>query len=111
MDLEVSRALPVAAVNGQADGDKVDKVSPVKRRKDSDAGGVPKSAAVNGQATAALATVLHQSRRAVRNDNVVDVLPQSVEDDGFASRATHMKYELRDTPGLGEVYLITMCDY
>ncbi|KAM7496871.1 hypothetical protein LguiA_021285 [Lonicera macranthoides] len=98
-DLEVGRAPPVAAVNGQANGDKV---SPVKRRKDSDAGGVPKSAAVNGQATAApaTATVPQQSRRAVRNDDVVDVLPQSVEDDGFASRATHMKYELRDTPGL-----------
>lgn len=39
-------------------------------------------------------------RRAVRNEE--EGLP--VDDDGFGgSRHSHMKYELRDTPGLGNV--------
>ncbi|KAL2498665.1 GDP-mannose transporter GONST1 [Abeliophyllum distichum] len=47
------------------------------------------------------------SRRALRDEEVaapIDVLPQAVvDDDGFVSRHSHMKYELRDTPGLGEL--------
>ncbi|KAJ0084507.1 hypothetical protein Patl1_30487 [Pistacia atlantica] len=40
-----------------------------------------------------------QPRRAPRNDDVVVV--DGMDDDGFAPRQhTHMKYELRDTPGL-----------
>lgn len=33
----------------------------------------------------------------------LDVLPQSHDDEGFVARHSHMKYELRDTPGLGEI--------
>lgn len=36
-----------------------------------------------------------------RSEEVVDMLPQTVvEDDGFISKQSHMKYELRDSPGL-----------
>ncbi|XP_047332286.1 nucleobase-ascorbate transporter 12 [Impatiens glandulifera] len=38
------------------------------------------------------------NRRPV-SEEVVDVLPQIVEDDELVSRHAHMKYELRDTPG------------
>lgn len=31
-----------------------------------------------------------------------DVLPHSNDDEGFVGRHSHMKYELRDTPGLGD---------
>ncbi|KZV25520.1 nucleobase-ascorbate transporter 12 [Dorcoceras hygrometricum] len=74
----------------ETDKDK-DKAPPVRKRRDSDGG---RNAAVDG------------SRRAERNEeaaaaDMVDVLPQSVvDDDGFGTRHSHMKYELRDTPGL-----------
>ncbi|KAL0304736.1 UNVERIFIED_CONTAM: Nucleobase-ascorbate transporter 12, partial [Sesamum calycinum] len=59
--------------------------TPVRKRRDSD------GAAGEG------------SRRVARNEEAaaVDMLPQSVmDDDGFVARHSHMKYELRDTPGL-----------
>ncbi|KAM0966079.1 hypothetical protein ACFX2C_021899 [Malus domestica] len=42
-----------------------------------------------------------QPRRAARNEEVVDVLPHGVDDDRYMVRHSHMKYELKDTPGLG----------
>lgn len=106
-DLESGRARPVAPppANGELEGEKVtaavavEKDQPVKRRRDSD-GGAPKSSGPNGQATAAVEPTQPPSRRPVRSEEVLDVLPQTVSDDGFASRHSHMKYELRDTPGL-----------
>lgn len=106
-DLESGRARPVAPppANGELEGEKVtaavavEKDQPVKRRRDSD-GGAPKSSGPNGQATATVEPTQPPSRRPVRSDEVLDVLPQTVSDDGFASRHSHMKYELRDTPGL-----------
>lgn len=106
-DLESGRARPVAPPpsNGELEGEKVtaavavEKDQPVKRRRDSD-GGAPKSSGPNGQATATVEPTQPPSRRPVRSDEVLDVLPQTVSDDGFASRHSHMKYELRDTPGL-----------
>ena len=83
---------------------------PVKRR-ESDGGGTKSYGAAapsaNGQVTGAEPPVPPPGRRAVRNEEVVDVLPQTVDDDGFVSRHANMKYELRDKPGLGEVYLFT----
>lgn len=110
MDLEAGRVQPV---NGESERPKVttpaapvavntDKDQAVKRRRDSDAGVAPKPGA-NGQATAAEPPPPpppQSSRRAVRNDDVGNVLPQTVDDDGFVSRHSHMKYELRDKPGL-----------
>ncbi|KAL5081874.1 hypothetical protein RYX36_010295 [Vicia faba] len=91
-DLEAGRgrALPLPAVtNGVA------KVLPskdlvVKKRRDSD--GVP---SVIGQTNAELPV-----RRTARTDEAVGSLPQTVDDDEFVSRHSHMKYELRDSPGL-----------
>uniref|UniRef100_A0A5B7A2B1 Putative nucleobase-ascorbate transporter 12 n=1 Tax=Davidia involucrata TaxID=16924 RepID=A0A5B7A2B1_DAVIN len=106
VDLEMGRARPATAVNGEAGSEKLlpvpsEKEQTVKRRRDSD-GGAPKNSAaggVNGQATTAEPPP-PPSRRPTRNEEVVDVLPQTVDDDGFVSRPSHMKYELRDTPGL-----------
>lgn len=76
---------------------------PVRKRRDSDGG---TKLGANGQAAG------EGSRRAVRNEEAAaaaDVLPQTVlDDDGFISRQSHMKYELRDSPGLGEL-LIPLC--
>lgn len=72
---------------------------PVRKRRDSDGG---KNLGANGQAAG------EGSRRPVRNEEAaaVDVLPQSVmDDDGFISRQSHMNYELRDSPGLGEKFV------
>jgi nucleobase transporter 1/2 len=41
-------------------------------------------------------------RRTARSEEVVGSLPQTVDDDGFVVRHSHMKYELRDSPGLGK---------
>ncbi|KAF5447572.1 hypothetical protein F2P56_033115 [Juglans regia] len=107
-DLEMGR---VRAVNGERESEKVvpptlpqpqpqpqtDKDRTVKKRRDSE--GPPKISGPNGQAQGGPAE--QASRRPVRSDAVVDVLPQSVDDDdGFVGRHMHMKYELRDTPGL-----------
>ncbi|XP_057466147.1 nucleobase-ascorbate transporter 12-like [Actinidia eriantha] len=105
VDLEMGRDVPAAAVNGKLESRKAPPVTPaaekelpVTRRRDSD-GGAPKSSAANGQAAVAVPPP-PPSRRPVRREEVVDVLPQTVDDDGFFSRRSHMKYELRDTPGL-----------
>ncbi|XP_030522459.1 nucleobase-ascorbate transporter 12 isoform X2 [Rhodamnia argentea] len=116
-DLEAGRARaqpqPVAprpepAANGQAQGDKpplpappaADKDQPAKRRRDSD-GAVPKSSSpgANRRASAGPAPA-EAPRRPNRSEEAVDMLPQTVDDDGFGSRHSHMKYELRDNPGL-----------
>ncbi|XP_057457172.1 nucleobase-ascorbate transporter 12-like [Lotus japonicus] len=99
-DLEAGRVPvpvppPPQAVNG------VGKVPPLppskdqvaKKRRDSD--GVPTT---NGQVT--VEQLPPPPRRAARNEDVGGALPLSVDDDGFVSRHSHMKYELRDSPGL-----------
>ncbi|KAJ8568446.1 hypothetical protein K7X08_027979 [Anisodus acutangulus] len=100
LDLEAGRANPPR--QEKANGELSDK--PVRKRRDSDGGGVPKS--TNGQPvgtttdTAGTTTAAAAPRRASRSEDAVDMLPQTVDDDGFMSRHSHMKYELRDTPGL-----------
>lgn len=96
-DLEMGRVRPPP--NGVAQGQKVPppaKDQSVKKRRDSD--GVPST---NGQATPAAAVVEEpsQPRRTARHEELVEGL--TVDDEGFASRHLHMKYELRDSPGLG----------
>ncbi|RDX67085.1 Nucleobase-ascorbate transporter 12 [Mucuna pruriens] len=102
VDLEAGRTLATTPANGVAHREKApplppSKDQPVKKRRDSD--GVPKSSvpSTNGQATA---EPLPPPRRTARHEEVVDAPPQSVDDDGFVSRHSHMKYELRDSPGL-----------
>ncbi|XP_009765092.1 nucleobase-ascorbate transporter 12 [Nicotiana sylvestris] len=109
LDLEAGRARPPRQdkANGEPTSEK-DK--PVRKRRDSDGGGGAVNKSTNGQAAgtttaaepaAAAATVQQTARRASRNEEAVDTLPQTVDDDdGFVSRHSHMKYELRDTPGL-----------
>nr|GMD17928.1 nucleobase-ascorbate transporter 12 [Ipomoea batatas] len=107
LDLEAGRARPDKANGEQANGkpQQPEKDHPVRKRRDSDGGGAPKSTVANGQAVTATepATTAaggqQPSRRALRNEEVVDMLPQSIDDDSFA-RHSHMKYELRDVPGL-----------
>jgi len=106
-------APPPAAVNGT---DKAVVVpaenkdqTVVKRRRDSDGGsggGAKKDGLGHGANGAGPNGAPEGPRRAVvRNEEVIDV-----EDDGFVrGRHTHMKYELRDTPGLGECFFLSDC--
>lgn len=120
-DLEAGRARPQpqsspAVANGQVQGDKPaaalpppppadkEKDQSVKKRRESN-GGAPKSSSPGANRRAAPSTNEQPPppRRPSRNGEVVDVVPQStVDEDGFMGRPSHMKYELRDTPGLGE---------
>ncbi|XP_006592309.1 nucleobase-ascorbate transporter 12 isoform X2 [Glycine max] len=99
VDLEAGRVRTPATANGVTNGDKAPVPVPpppaaAKKRRDSD--GVPKSSVLstNGQAPAAEPP----PRRTARHEEVVDGLP--ADDDEFVSRHSHMKYELRDSPGL-----------
>ncbi|KAG5577941.1 hypothetical protein H5410_058075 [Solanum commersonii] len=113
LDLEAGRVRTrQEKVNGETTGEK-DK-PPVRKRRDSDGGGGGVAKSTNGQAVGTTTTATAEpaaaattaaaaqqpARRVSRNEEVVDVLPQIVDDDGFMSRHSHMKYELRDTPGL-----------
>ncbi|WVZ03761.1 hypothetical protein V8G54_024567 [Vigna mungo] len=99
VDIEAGRVRTPATTNGVAQGDKPPvpvppRPSMAKKRGDSD--GVPKNSvpSTNGQAAGAE----QPPRRNSRHEEVVDGLP--VEVDEFVSRHAHMKYELRDSPGL-----------
>lgn len=115
IDLESGRARPLPTANGEVlspvpekPAQEKDKEKPVRKRRDSDGGGggaaAPPAAAkgprANGQAPqsgeAAATAAGAGIRRGSRSEEVVD-------DDGFISRHSHMKYELRDSPGLGEL--------
>ncbi|KAM7275045.1 hypothetical protein ACFE04_016911 [Oxalis oulophora] len=112
-DLEAGRTPPVPATNRESDkpppaaaaaASAVDKDQVVvKKRRESDGGGGRKSANANtdghgvGQQQS---QQQQQQRRRPAAAEVVDVLPQSLDDDGFVERQSHMKYEVRDSPGL-----------
>nr|XP_027084217.1 nucleobase-ascorbate transporter 12-like [Coffea arabica] len=119
LDLEAGRVRPTPTSNGELSpvpekpGQQKDKDKVVRKRRDSDGGGgggagagagAGKGSRPNGQAASGGETAQGTgsgSRRATRNEEVVDMLPQTVvEDDGFISKQSHMKYELRDSPGL-----------
>ncbi|KAG7024281.1 Nucleobase-ascorbate transporter 12 [Cucurbita argyrosperma subsp. argyrosperma] len=108
-DLEAGRLRGSSAVNGEQESVKAAqpqlekaKDESVRRRRDSDS--LPKGSAPvqNGQTLPPPppSEPANQPRRPARNEDVVDVLPQIGDDDGFVARHSHMKYELRDTPGL-----------
>lgn len=93
---------------GPAEKDKT-----VKKRREADVANKGGSgAAANGHTTtngaaeagaaAAAQTQQTTTTRPSRNEEGIDMLPQNVDDDGFVGRHSHMKYELRDTPGLGK---------
>ena len=124
-DLEAGRARPTATApatvtatatvtaNGRTEAEKAqpppapavvaEKDKTVKKRREVD--GVHKSSGhgANGNGAAVPGSDQpSQPRRPARSDEAIDVLPQSVvDDDGVTARHSHMKYELRDTPGLG----------
>ncbi|KAA3458605.1 nucleobase-ascorbate transporter 12 [Gossypium australe] len=106
-DLEAGRARPVpSVVNGeQAVSEKgpAEKDQSVKKRREADGTNKGSSAAAaNGHTVnnGAAPQPQQPTRRPSRNEDVVDVLPQNVDDEGFVGRHSHLKYELRDTPGL-----------
>ncbi|XP_068662303.1 nucleobase-ascorbate transporter 12-like [Aristolochia californica] len=103
-DPEAGLALPPPANGEPAQGDRgasvaaADKDAFLKRRRESDGGGAKNAAGLNGQIRAE--SVPQPPPLKHTREEVVDVLPQSHDDDGFPIRHSHMKYELRDTPGL-----------
>ncbi|XVE79309.1 hypothetical protein DITRI_Ditri14bG0047800 [Diplodiscus trichospermus] len=116
-DLEAGRARPALPVaNGEQPvsekGPAVkDQSQTVKKRREADGANKGGSGAANGHTSTNGAAETgsvpqpqpqpqHPGRRPSRNEEVVDVLPQNVDDEGFVGRHSHMKYELRDTPGL-----------
>ncbi|XVF46857.1 hypothetical protein PTKIN_Ptkin03bG0061900 [Pterospermum kingtungense] len=112
-DLEAGRARPTPTVaNGEqqvSEKGPAEKDKTVKKRREADvankggsrAGANGHTTATNGAAeTVAAAPPQPPVRRPSRNEEVVDVLPQNVDDEGFVGRHSHMKYELRDSPGL-----------
>ncbi|CAI9105553.1 OLC1v1004494C2 [Oldenlandia corymbosa var. corymbosa] len=120
VDLESGRARPVPTSNGEVlspvperPGQENDKEKPVRKRRDSDGGdggggGAAAPPAVKGPRANGKTPPSGEeagagpgNRRGSRSDEVVDTLPQSVvDDDDFIARHAHMKYELRDSPGL-----------
>ncbi|KAI3706460.1 hypothetical protein L6452_24223 [Arctium lappa] len=116
LDLEAGRVRQIPAVNGSAPTPQPanaevplqsNKDQSVKKRREAEGSpaSVPPKHGVNGHARIAAAaetpapTPTQPSRRAVRNGDVETVLPQVVDDE-LVSRHSHMKYRLRDTPGL-----------
>ncbi|KAF8396455.1 hypothetical protein HHK36_018074 [Tetracentron sinense] len=100
-DLESGRVRVPPAANGEPESEKKlpasDRDQSARRRRESE-GAVKSTGPVpNGQARA---DPQPQPPKPSRHEEVVDVLPQSLDDDGFVARHSHMKYELRDTPGL-----------
>ncbi|CAJ1979182.1 unnamed protein product [Sphenostylis stenocarpa] len=92
VDLESGRVQTPATANGVAHGDKPPVPVPpppavAKNRRDSD--GVSKNSVPSANGQAAEPPPPRRTARFV-----------PVEDDGFVSRHSHMKYELRDSPGL-----------
>ncbi|KAK7341954.1 hypothetical protein VNO80_24895 [Phaseolus coccineus] len=101
VDLEAGRVRTPGTANGVAQGDKPPVPIPpppaiAKKRRESD--GVPKNSVPSTNGQAASAAEQPQPRRMARHEEVVGGLP--VDDDEFVSRHAHMKYELRDSPGL-----------
>lgn len=90
-------------VNGLLETDKIVPDQTVRKRRDSDT--VPKPNVVvppppNGLPTPTPPVAPPPVQKPHRDEDVVDVLPQLVDDDSGVVRHSHLKYELRDTPGL-----------
>ncbi|XP_023748397.1 nucleobase-ascorbate transporter 12 isoform X1 [Lactuca sativa] len=113
LDLETSRVRPIPTVNATAPAPQPanaqahpqsDNDQSATKRRDAQGGSapLPPKRGANGHARIAAAaetptsTPPQPSRRAARNGDIESTLPQVFDD----SRRSHMKYELRDTPGL-----------
>ncbi|CAL0321966.1 unnamed protein product [Lupinus luteus] len=104
VDLEAGRVRAPNVTNGVTHRDKVSFLLPLppskdqvtKKRREPSSDGVTKNpvSSTNGQVT-----VPAPPRRTTRPVEAVESLPQSVDDDGFVARHSHMKYELRDSLG------------
>ncbi|KAE9600563.1 putative xanthine/uracil/vitamin C permease [Lupinus albus] len=113
VDLEAGRVRTPNVTNGVTQRDKVSFLLPLppsskdqvaKKRRDSTSDGVTKNpvSSTNGQVTVAAPLEKRSQpppRRTIRREEAVDSLPQTIDDDGFVSRHSHMKYELRDSLG------------
>ncbi|XP_042475888.1 nucleobase-ascorbate transporter 12-like [Macadamia integrifolia] len=116
VDLESGRARPPPATNGDLENEKMpvsaDRDQTIKKRRESEGTARTVAAAAppstNGQARSDPPL---QPPRPRRTEEVVDVLPQSIDDEGFVARHSHMKYELRDTPGLVPIGLYGLQHY
>ncbi|XP_042509714.1 nucleobase-ascorbate transporter 12-like isoform X2 [Macadamia integrifolia] len=113
VDLESGRARAPPAANGEHESEKMpvstDRDQSVKKRRETE--GTARSAAApntNGQARS---DPPPQPPKPSREEEVVGVLPQSIDDQGFAGHHTHMKYELRDNPGLVPIGLYGLQHY
>ncbi|KAJ4971363.1 hypothetical protein NE237_004462 [Protea cynaroides] len=102
VDLESGRARVPSAANGGPEIEKnpvsADRDQSVKKRRETE--GTARSAVAPGTNGQIRSDPPPQPPKPSRGEEVVDVLPQSIDDEGFVARHTHMKYELRDTPGL-----------
>ncbi|KAI3523324.1 hypothetical protein L1887_01385 [Cichorium endivia] len=110
-DLETRRVRPILAVNETAPTPqpanaqaqpRSDNDQSVTKRRELNGGSapLPPKRNANGHARiAAAATPPQPSRRATRNGDIESTLPQVVDGE-FMCRRSHIKYELRDTPGL-----------
>ncbi|KAJ4978779.1 hypothetical protein NE237_009559 [Protea cynaroides] len=113
VDLESGRARPPPAANGEPQNEKMpvlaDRDQTVKKRKETE--GTSRSAAAPGTNGQARSAPSQQPPNPSRAEEVVHVLPQSIDDEGSVGRQSHMKYELRDTPGLVPIGLYGLQHY
>lgn len=100
-DLEAGRP-----VNGEQARDRMpvavsDRDPAVKKKREPDGGAsaAVKTSGSNGQVRSELPLPPPPQQKPGREEEP-DTLPQLAEDEGFVARHSHMKYELRDTPGL-----------
>ncbi|KAF5184234.1 Nucleobase-ascorbate transporter like [Thalictrum thalictroides] len=104
VDLESGRErTPLAATttNGLPETEKVpaaDRDQTVRKRRDSEV--VPKATVPGSNGQLRADPPPHVPNQKPSHEDVVGVLPQMVDDDGFVGRHSHLKYELRDSPGL-----------
>ncbi|XP_043697796.1 nucleobase-ascorbate transporter 12 isoform X1 [Telopea speciosissima] len=113
VDLESGRARPPLNANGEPESEKIpvsaNRDQSVKKRRETE--GTARSAAApstNGQVRS---NPPPPPSKPSRDEEVVDVLPQSIDDEGFVARHSHMKYELRDSPGLVPIGLYGLQHY
>lgn len=116
LDLESGRtqalptptAAPPLPVNGEAENKAAAADLTLKRRRDSNGAGAGNGKnGTHGQARPDLPPPPPPQRQ--RRD---EGLTQVQEEEGFESRQSHINYELRDTPGLGEDFvdcLLSFC--
>ncbi|KAK9158801.1 hypothetical protein Scep_005375 [Stephania cephalantha] len=127
VDLEAGRprvSVPVPAANGEPETVKAPVPVPAvpvperdqaaRKRREADgaaaaAVAVRSNGGANGQVRADPPAAAAAAK--AREEEAVDVLPVAAEDDGFVSRNSHMKYELRDTPGLVPIGLYGLQHY